>query len=56
MKTTSILAAVAGMLSFGIQSAQAKCFEDGATWPNREVRKPSVIPNGVWNTMLTLRL
>jgi hypothetical protein len=42
MKTTSILAAIASMLSFGTQSVQAKCFEGGATWPNREVRKASV--------------
>jgi hypothetical protein len=47
MKTTSILAAIASMLSFGTQSVQAKCFKDGATWPNREVRRPSGAPGTV---------
>jgi hypothetical protein len=49
MKTNSIIAAIAGMLSFGSQSVEAKCFKDGATWPNRELRKPSVTPNDVWS-------
>ena len=43
------------MLSFGTQSVQAKCFGDGATWPNREVRKrPSCdAGNAAWDTLLT---
>jgi hypothetical protein len=36
MKATSILAAIASILSFGIDSASAKCFTSGAKWPNRE--------------------
>jgi hypothetical protein len=44
MKTTSIITAITGMLAFGTQNVQAKCFGDGATWPNREVRKPIVTP------------
>jgi hypothetical protein len=28
------------MLSFGIQSAEAKCFGNGASWPNKEVSSP----------------
>jgi hypothetical protein len=47
MKTTSIIAAITGMAAFGIQNAQAKCFGDGATWPNREVRRPRVMPETV---------
>lgn len=36
MKTTSIIAALASVLSFGIQGASAKCYSDGANWPNKE--------------------
>jgi hypothetical protein len=36
MKSTSIFAAIASMLSLGIHSASAKCFGDGASWPNKE--------------------
>lgn len=36
MKTTDIVAALSGMLSFGVQLTEANCFGDGATWPNKE--------------------
>lgn len=36
MKTSSILATIASMLSLGIKQVSAKCYGDGATWPNKE--------------------
>jgi hypothetical protein len=44
MKTTSILAAIVGVLSCGIQSVEAKCFGDGASWANKEVSNPRMNP------------
>ena len=36
MKTSTILAALGGVLSFGIQSVTATCYGSGDTWPNTE--------------------
>ncbi|KAK5137937.1 hypothetical protein LTR08_006706 [Meristemomyces frigidus] len=36
MKCTSMLAALSGLLSVGIQSVGATCYGSGASWPNTE--------------------
>lgn len=39
MKATAIVVALSGMLSFGVQLTEAKCFGDGAIWPNKELAR-----------------
>ena len=36
MKTTTAIAALCSMLTFGIQSVEAGCYGRGESWPNRE--------------------
>lgn len=36
MKTSTILVALGGVLSFGVQSVSANCYGSGDSWPNME--------------------
>ncbi|KAH7259445.1 uncharacterized protein BKA55DRAFT_687743 [Fusarium redolens] len=36
MKTTAILTAVASMLTFSVQTADAKCYGSGDRWPDKD--------------------
>lgn len=36
MKSTTLLASLASLLTLGISSISAECYSDGVSWPNRE--------------------
>lgn len=48
MKTSTILVALSGVLSFGVSSVSAGCYGSGDSWPNTEEAR-SFVQNACYN-------